>query len=77
MLSANPLILLAYSPILDALFKFSDLAESHSIFLFKTPIYLKTKKITPGSVGSHIKEKFPFCINIFRYIHFKDAYTTK
>ena len=47
MLSANPLVLLACSPILDSLFKFSDLAESHSVFLFKTPIYLKTKKNHP------------------------------
>ena len=77
MLSANPLVLLACSPILDSLFKFSDLAGSHSVFLFKTPIYLKTKKITPGSVGSHSKEKSPFPINAFRYIHFKNAYTTK
>ena len=47
MLSANPLVLLAYSPILDSLFKFSDLAGSHSVFLFKTPIYVKTKKKSP------------------------------
>lgn len=77
MLSANPLVLLAYSPILDSLFKFSDLAGSYSVFLFKTPIYLKTKKITPRSVGFHIEEKSPFPIDIFRYIHFKDAYATK